>query len=223
MRVEEKWQAVKKQIEQASLKSNHPVTDVTVIAVTKYVTNERAQEAIDAGIIHLGENRPEGLLEKQQSIIGQAVWHYIGTMQTRKVKDVIDHVDYLHSLDRISLAKEIQKRAASPVNCFVQVNVSGEESKQGLFQENAISFIKEIAGYDKVRVVGLMTMAPNTKDQKVLRQCFKNLKALQVEIQNQHFEHAPCTELSMGMSNDFEIAIEEGATFIRVGTALVGE
>ena len=143
-------------------------------------------------------------------------------MQTRKVKQVIHEIDYLHSLDRMSLAQEIEKRADRVLHCFVQVNVSGEQSKHGLSKEEVIPFIKSLAEMSKIKVVGLMTMAPNTDDEQVIRNVFRNLKNLQQEVVALQLPYAPCTELSMGMSNDYEIAIEEGATFVRIGTALVG-
>lgn len=209
-------------IEKAANRVGRQVADVSIIAVTKQVSTERAIEALDAGLNQLGENRPEGLLEKRESIIDGAVWHYIGSMQTRKVKQVIDKIDYLHSLDRISLADEIEKRATRIVNCFVQVNVSGEESKHGLQSEEVIPFIEQLSQYSRIRVVGLMTMAPNTEDLEVVRNVFKNLKKLQLEVEKNGYAHAPCHDLSMGMSNDYEIAVEEGATYVRIGTALVG-
>ncbi|MFF3100616.1 YggS family pyridoxal phosphate-dependent enzyme [Viridibacillus arvi] len=209
-------------IEKAANRVGRQVADVSIIAVTKQVSTERAIEALDAGLNQLGENRPEGLLEKRESIIDGAVWHYIGSMQTRKVKQVIDKIDYLHSLDRISLADEIEKRATRIVNCFVQVNVSGEESKHGLQPEEVIPFIEQLSQYSRIRVVGLMTMAPNTEDLEVVRNVFTNLKKLQLEVEKNGYVHAPCHDLSMGMSNDYEIAVEEGATYVRIGTALVG-
>ncbi len=196
--------------------------DIQVIAVTKQVGVDRTQEAVEAGIRHLGENRPDGLASKHANIEGQVVWHYIGALQTRKVKDVINMVDYVHSLDRMSLAKEIQKRAIKPVKCFVQVNISGEDSKSGFAAAEVPAFIESLRDFDKIQIVGLMTMAPNTETESVLRTTFKGLKTLQQHIAEQAWTHAPCTELSMGMSNDYLIAAEEGATFIRVGTALVG-
>lgn len=212
---------INKQIENACEKSNRNSDEITLIAVTKYVTIERNQEMLDAGIKHFGENRNEGFLEKYENFGEQATWHFIGTLQTRKVKDIIDKVDMIHSLDRLSLAKEINKRAASAVNCFIQVNVSGEESKHGLNVEDVSPFIKQIAQYDNVRVVGLMTMAPHVADKSIIRSVFRRLAALRDDIKAKNFEHAPCEFLSMGMSNDFEIAIEEGATHIRVGSKLV--
>lgn len=195
---------------------------IQIIAVTKQVGLERTQEAVNAQIQHLGENRPEGFLNKYESIQGDANWHFIGTLQSRKVKDIINKIDYLHSLDRLSLAKEIQKRATHPINCFVQVNVSKEESKSGILPDEVINFVKTLEQYDKINVVGLMTMAPNVEDEDVLRNVFRELKTLQVEINAKEWAHAPCTECSMGMSNDYLVATQEGATFVRIGTALIG-
>ncbi|WP_079525040.1 YggS family pyridoxal phosphate-dependent enzyme [Solibacillus isronensis] len=195
---------------------------VQIIAVTKEVDVNRTEEAIEAGLVHLGENRPEGLLNKLDSIDSAVSWHYIGSLQTRKVKQVIDQIDYLHSLDRLSLAEEIEKRATKRVKCFLQVNVSGEESKHGLTKEQALAFVKQLEQFSKIEVVGLMTMAPFTEDETMIRQVFKQLKQLQQEVSQLNIPNVPCTELSMGMSNDYEIAVEEGATFVRIGTALVG-
>ncbi len=161
--------------------------------------------------------------EKRQAISGNVTWHYIGNLQSRKVRDVINEIGYIHSLSRVSIAKEIQKRATEIVNCFVQVNVSGEASKSGVTPEDLIEFINELAVYDKIRVVGLMTMAPNIEDEQIVRSVFKTTRDLRDQIKALDYAHAPCTELSMGMSNDYRIAIEEGATYLRIGTALVGE
>ncbi|MGE6601822.1 YggS family pyridoxal phosphate-dependent enzyme [Lysinibacillus fusiformis] len=206
----------------AETRVNREANNVQIIAVTKEVSVERTQEAIEAGLTHLGENRPEGLNRKLSAIQAHVNWHYIGSLQTRKVKQVINSIDYLHSLDRLSLAEEIEKRAVKPVKCFIQVNVSGEESKHGLSMEEVLPFVESLKSFTKVEVVGLMTMAPNTEDEALIRTVFKQLKQCQQQIAEQGFAYAPCTELSMGMSNDFEIAVEEGATFVRVGTALVG-
>lgn len=214
--------AIKPEFEEMAHTLNQINSGIEIVAVTKQVGIDRTQEAIDAGIRHLGENRPEGLKLKHGKVKGDVFWHYIGTLQSRKVKEVIGLIDYLHSLDRLSLAKEIQKRADKPVKCFIQVNVSGEKSKSGFSPEEVPAFIESLKDFDKVHVVGLMTMAPNTEDEKLLRATFKGLKDLQLQIAAEKWEHAPCTELSMGMSNDYLIAAEEGATFVRVGTALVG-
>lgn len=223
MKVEENLQNIQENIELACRRSNRKTNDVTIIAVTKYVSIERAKEAVEAGIIHLGENRDEGLIAKWDVLKDKPTWHYIGTLQSRKVKNIINKVDYIHSLDRMSLAEEINKRAEKVTNCFIQVNVSGEASKQGLPLHEVSEFVLSLSKYDKIRICGLMTMAPFTEDEQVLRSCFRKLNELQRSIKNLELNYAPCTELSMGMSNDYVIAIEEGATMIRIGTALVGE
>jgi len=182
-------------------------TAPNVIAVTKYVTIDRAKEAYDAGLRHFGENRVEGFLEKKQAL----------------PKDVINDIDYLHALDRLSLAKEINKRATHTISCFIQVNVSGEETKHGIALSEVNDFIEQIKAFDNIKIVGLMTMAPYTDDKDYIHQLFKQLRLKRDEIKNLKLNYAPCEYLSMGMSNDYTIAVEEGATFIRIGTKLVGE
>lgn len=222
MVVKENLQKITSDIVEVCQKVGRDPQEVKVIAVTKYVSIARAQEAIEAGISNIGENRDEGLLEKWETIGRSCTWHFIGSLQSRKVKNIIDHVDYIHSLDRTSLAKEIDKRAAHKIKCFVQVNASGETSKQGLNPSAVVSFIKELHRYPNIEVVGLMTMAPLTTDEQVLRATFSQVKTLQKEVQALQLTYAPCLELSMGMSQDYRMAIEEGATYIRIGTALVG-
>lgn len=223
MKVVDKLALIEAEIRKACEKSGKKFEDITIVAVTKYVSVERAQEAIEAGITHLGENYDEGLLAKWEVLGDKPSWHFIGTLQSRKVKRIIDKVDYIHSLDRMSLAKEINKRAANPVKCFVQVKTSYEESKHGLPPNEVVSFIKNLDQFPNIYIVGLMTMAPYTEDETILRQSFRTLKKLQEDVQKLKIDYAPCTELSMGMSNDYTVAIEEGATFVRIGTALVGE
>ncbi len=214
-------QEVTRRIKQASEKSSSK-KQVQLIGVTKSVSSQVASELLAAGVTHLGENRPDGLLEKQAELGRTAcTWHFIGTLQTRKVRQIIDAIDVLHSLDRIHLAEEINKRTDRIINCFIQVNVSGEESKQGIAPEDVPSFLHEIGQYPAIRVIGLMTMAPLTEDTTRIREVFRSLKTLQEEVKAKKLSYAPCTELSMGMSSDFEIAIEEGATFVRIGTTLV--
>ncbi|WP_436895385.1 YggS family pyridoxal phosphate-dependent enzyme [Mammaliicoccus sciuri] len=194
-----------------------------VIVVTKYVTIDRAKEAYEAGLKNFGENRIEGFLEKKKHLPDDAIMHFIGSLQTRKVKDIINEIDYLHALDRLKLAKEIEKRAEHVVKCFVQVNVSGEESKHGMSPDDVIPFIHELKDFKHIEIVGLMTMAPLTEDKIKLRQYFNQLRLLKEKVQSLNLSHAPCTELSMGMSNDFNEAILEGASYVRIGTKLVGE
>jgi len=222
MKVAENLIHISKQIRNACHRVNRTPDEVKLIAVTKYVSIDRANEALEAGIINLGENRDDGLFKKWEVLGDKPIWHFIGSLQTRKVKNIIDKVEYIHSLDRLSLAEEINKRAVKKMKCLLQVNVSQEESKHGLDPRAVLDFIKDLRPYENISIEGLMTMAPFTDDEEQLRTCFRKLKELRDQIKNCNFDYAPCTELSMGMSNDFEIAIEEGATMIRIGTALVG-
>lgn len=194
-----------------------------VIAVTKYVTIDRANDAYNAGIRHFGENRLEGFQLKKEALPNDIVMHFIGSLQTRKVKEVINEIDYFHALDRLKLAKEINKRAEHKIKCFVQVNVSGEESKQGVALKDVNTFIETLEQYENLEVVGLMTMAPLTDDESYIKSLFQSLKNKRDEIKALNLNYAPCTELSMGMSNDFHLAAEEGASFVRIGTKLVGK
>ena len=221
MNVRENFETITKEIAGTCEKVGRSADEVKLIAVTKYVTYTRVEEAIEAGITDFAENRPQNYVERK-SKYSDKTWHLIGSLQTRKVRDVINEVDYFHALDRDSLAKEIEKRAEKEVNCFVQVNVSGEESKHGLTAEETVEFIKSLEQYSKIKVVGLMTMAPFIDDEDVLRNCFRKLRQVRDEVKALKLPYAPCEFLSMGMSNDYKIAIEEGATHIRVGTALVG-
>lgn len=223
MSITENFLQIQRTIEDTCKKVGRNPKEITIVAVTKYVSADKARDVLEAGVQHLGENRDDGLLSKWEILGNRSTWHFIGTLQSRKVKNIIDKVSYIHSLDRQSLAKEINKRATKKVNCFVQVNVSGEKSKHGIHPDETISFILDLEKYSNIHVVGLMTMAPLTDDEQRIRSCFRNLRELQQKIKSMNLPHAPCTELSMGMSNDYPIAIEEGATFIRIGSALVGE
>lgn len=222
-KLQQRIQQIEKNIQASCDKVGRNRSDIHLVAVTKGVSSARAKEVMDAGLKHLGENRPDGLLTKLEELTDDADWHFIGNLQSRRVRDIVNHVSHIHSLSRTSIAKEIQKRANLPVDCFVQVNVSGEVSKSGVAPEELEGFIETLRDYDKVRVVGLMTMAPNIEDEEEIRLNFKEMRKLRNRIQALELPYAPCTELSMGMSNDYEIAIEEGATYVRIGTALVGE
>ncbi|MBY0598407.1 YggS family pyridoxal phosphate-dependent enzyme [Bacillus bingmayongensis] len=223
MAVQENLIFVNEEIKKACERAERSAHEVKLVAVTKTVGIEKTNEVIEAGLTDLGENRTAGFLQKYEHFGSKVNWHFIGSLQTRKVKEIINEIDYLHSLDRISLAKEIQKRATKTVRCFVQVKTSSEESKQGIPAEETIAFIRALQEFDKIEVVGLMTMAPFTEEEAEIRHCFKELRELQKQVQGLGLSYAPCKELSMGMSNDYTIAIEEGATYIRLGTILVGK
>lgn len=201
--------------------------EVKLMAVTKTVDVDKVLEAIDAGITDIGENKPQELARKYEVIGDKVRYHLIGTLQTNKVKYIIDKAYMIHSLDRISLCEEIQKRAEKIdkiVNCLVQVNISKEESKHGLDRELVIDFIKDVSeNYKNIHIKGLMTMAPFIDDEEQIRKVFKNLKDLSLEINNLNIPNVEMDTLSMGMSHDYKIAIEEGATIIRVGTSIFGQ
>ena len=200
---------------------------INLIAVTKTVDIDAINEAIESGITDVGENKPQELARKYDVIGDKVRWHQIGSLQTNKVKYIIDKVYMIHSIDRLSLCEEIQKRAEKinkTINCLIQVNISEEESKQGISKDEAIDFIKTISEkYKNIKVKGLMTMAPYTEDESIIRDTFKGLKDLSEEISRENIENVYMDELSMGMSNDFNIAVEEGSTLVRVGTSIFGE
>ena len=200
---------------------------INLIAVTKTVDIDAINEAIESGITDVGENKPQELARKHDVIGDKVRWHQIGSLQTNKVKYIIDKVYMIHSIDRLSLCEEIQKRAEKinkTINCLIQVNISEEESKQGISKDEAIDFIKTISEkYKNIKVKGLMTMAPYTEDESIIRDTFKGLKDLSEEISRENIENVYMDELSMGMSNDFKIAVEEGSTLVRVGTSIFGE
>ncbi|KHF38104.1 YggS family pyridoxal phosphate-dependent enzyme [Halalkalibacter okhensis] len=225
MSVKERLSTLQEQIDAVCTRCNLDISKVQIVAVTKYVSVETTAQALDAGLVHIGENRTEGAVQKWDELGERGIWHFIGSLQTRKVKQIVGKYEYLHSLDRLSLAKEVDKRLedGQVMKCFVQVNVSGEESKSGLSPKEVIPFIQDLGQFKHIEVVGLMTMAPFYDDPELTRPIFRNLREIRDEVQLLNLDYAPCKELSMGMSNDFTVAIEEGATFIRIGSALVGK
>lgn len=224
--LKERIQQVERRVQAACERSGRYRDDVKVVAVTKYVSLETTGLLLDEGIVHIGENRPQNAVLKWEALGGRGIWHFIGHLQSNKVKDVIGKFQYIHSLDRLSLAKELEKRAAAQgitVSAFLQVNISGESSKQGVRPEEAAQLLREIESYSHVRIIGLMTMAPIEDDPELTRPVFRGLRELRDRLNAQKITKEPLTELSMGMSGDFEVAIEEGATWIRLGTLLVGK
>lgn len=220
MNLKKNTELVFQQIADASQKANRDLDAVSVIAVTKYVDVQTAESLLPLGIHHIGENRVDKFLEKYQALKDYPVtWHLIGTLQRRKVKEVIPYVDYFHALDSLKLAQEIQKRTDHVIKCFLQVNISGEESKHGFSKEELLELLPELAKLDQIEYVGLMTMAPFEAGSDELKEIFKDTQALQAEIREKQIPNMPMTELSMGMSRDFKEAIQFGSTFVRIGTA----
>ena len=210
---------VRQQVETARNKANRQ-DQVNVIAVTKYVDVATTEALVKTGIQHIGENRVDKFLEKYQALKDyDLTWHLIGSLQRRKVKDVINLVDYFHALDSVKLAQEIQKRAEHPIKCFLQVNISGEESKHGFAPDELDDVLAEIAQLDKIEIVGLMTMAPFEASQEELQDIFSKTHQLQKQLEKKQLKNMSFSELSMGMSRDFEVAIANGATYVRIGTS----
>lgn len=219
MNLVENADLVRQQVETARNKANRQ-DQVNVIAVTKYVDVATTEALVKTGIQHIGENRVDKFLEKYQALKEyDLTWHLIGSLQRRKVKDVINLVDYFHSLDSVKLAQEIQKRAEYPIKCFLQVNISGEESKHGFAPDELDDVLAEIAQLDKIEIVGLMTMAPFEASQEELQDIFSKTHQLQKQLEKKQLKNMPFSELSMGMSRDFEVAIANGATYVRIGTS----
>ncbi|SCX87148.1 YggS family pyridoxal phosphate-dependent enzyme [Alkaliphilus peptidifermentans] len=197
--------------------------NVTLVAVTKTVSSDEIQEAINLGVTDIGENRVQELLKKYDILGGQVKWHLIGHLQKNKVKYIVDKVDLIHSLDSYELALEIEKRAGKierEINCLVEVNISGEESKYGLAPKEVKPLLEKLDKLSYVKIVGLMTMAPYVEDSEDVRKYFRGLKELSEEIKLMPFQKVHMDYLSMGMSNDYKVALEEGANIIRVGSAI---
>ncbi|HEL1702352.1 MULTISPECIES: YggS family pyridoxal phosphate-dependent enzyme [Streptococcus] len=207
-------------VAKAAEKAGRPSESVKVIAVTKYVDSSIANQLVNAGITHIGENRVDQFLEKYNTLADkQLTWHLIGTLQRRKVKDIIPFVDYFHALDSVKLAQEIDKRATKIVKCFLQVNVSGEETKHGFAVSEIDAALAEISLLENIELVGLMTMAPIDATDDELDEIFSKMQEIQEELATRNLPRMPFTELSMGMSGDFERAIAHGATYVRIGSA----
>lgn len=231
MGIQDRLKAVQARLEAAAQRSGRTASDIHIVGVTKYVSITGAVEALNAGVTELGENRWQVAKPKWEYIdehkleLPNPTWHFIGSLQSNKVKEVVGRFDYIHSLDRLSLADALQKQAEKQdltIKCFIQVNVSGEQSKHGLKPEEVRPFIAAMKNHDRIQLVGLMTMAPFELEAEETRPVFAKLRQLRDELVQEGGEGCTVKELSMGMSNDFEVAIEEGATYVRLGTILIG-
>ena len=196
--------------------------DIKVVAAVKYFDISKTKEIIEAGITDIGENRKDSFLEKYEALKDYPItWHYFGIIKIppKLNSAFIDAIDYLHSLDSIDLANAINKtrKKKNPLKCFVYVNIANSPNKAGLDESKVIPFIKSLAKYEKIEVVGLMTTGKNTYDEDLSASYFDAMVELQKEVQALNLPYAPCTELSMGISNDYKIAANHGATFVRLG------
>ena len=216
---------IRARIRAAEIRSGRKPGEVSIIAVTKTVDPERIRKAVDCSITELGENRVQELTEKYDIIDRDCRWHLIGHLQTNKVKYIADKVGMIHSLDRLELAAEIQKRAEKAgrvIDALVQVNVAGEETKSGISPDQALDFVRALSGYGNIKVRGLMTIAPMAENPEDVRGVFAGLRKLLIDIKEENIDNINMDFLSMGMSNDFEVAIEEGSNMVRIGTAIFG-
>lgn len=217
--------SVQERVKQAALKVGRDPKEITLVAVTKTIDIETVKEAYALGLKDFGENRVQELVAKHR-VLPEARWHLIGRLQTNKVKDALERAFLIHSLDRWNLAEYIEKRAGAKnfvANCLLQVNVSGEASKSGVAVNEVREFLRALSGLQHVKVLGLMTIAPEVDDPEEVRPVFRELRSLFETIKKSSYPNVNMQWLSMGMTQDFEVAIEEGATIIRVGRALFGQ
>lgn len=227
MGIRENLAAVEDRIQAACKKAGRKREEITLVAVSKTNPAEAVKEALSCGQIVFGENRVQELREKVPLVPEEALWHLIGTLQSNKVKYLpeIRNLQMIHSVDNLKLAREIDKRFAASgrtVDILLEVNMAHEETKAGLAPEDTEALFREVAQLSHVNIRGLMTIAPFTEDAETNRSYFAGLRELLEELNRLALTKQPMTELSMGMSGDYEVAIEEGATLVRVGTAIFG-
>lgn len=224
--IQQNIQEIEEKIVAAANRAGRKREDILLLAVSKTIETERIKEAVDYGLVELGENKVQEILEKYDVMGENVQWHLIGHLQTNKVKYIIDKVKLIHSVESLKLAKEIEKRAAAKgiiADILIEVNIAGEESKFGLRPEEVEDFIREISIMQHICVKGLMAVAPFVENPEENRHYFRQLKELLVDINAKKIDNINMDILSMGMSGDFEVAIEEGATIVRVGTAIFGK
>lgn len=223
MSINENLPLIKKNIEEACIRSGRNTDEVKILAVTKTIDADTINEAISLGIKDIGENRVQELLSKYDKVDKSAVWHIIGHLQKNKVKYIADKVSMIHSVESRELAEEINKQCKKidkVMDVLVEVNVSGEESKSGIKPSEALEFISDICELPNIRVKGLMTMAPISADNDELHQIFSTLYKISVDILTKKLDNVTMEYLSMGMSNDYIIAVEENSTMVRLGRGL---
>lgn len=224
--VVENYRDVERRVCEACARAGRNRDEVTLIAVSKTKPLEAIEELITIGVTEFGENKVQEMCQKEEHSSKPVHWHMIGTLQRNKVKYIVDKAHLIHSVDSLKLAQEIQKEAvkkqAEP-SILIEVNIGNEETKSGVAYEEAENLVKEIALLPNVHVKGLMCIAPFVENPEENREHFRRMEALRKKLQAENIPGVEMTELSMGMTGDFEVAIEEGATFVRVGTAIFGE
>lgn len=217
---------VENNIMKACEKAGRKRSEVTLIAVSKTKPVEMLQEVYDEGIRYFGENKVQEMCDKMEVMPKDINWNMIGHLQTNKVKYIVGKTSLIHSVDSLKLAEEIQKQAIKNnvvVDILVEVNIANEETKFGISKEETIQMVKDIAKLDHIRIKGLMTIAPFVENPEDNRLYFREIKQLSVDINNQNIDNVCMDILSMGMTGDYMVAIEEGSTMVRVGTGIFGE
>ncbi len=215
-------QIIKQNIERAALRSGRTASDITLVAVSKTVDIDAVNLAREMGINNFGENRVAELARKREAI-PEVNWHMIGRLQTNKVKDIVGKACLIHSLDRWNLAEELDKRGGiigEPVSVFLQINIAGEEQKAGITPEEVEDFLGDSSRFDWLRICGFMTIAPLFENGEASRPIFRELCQLKEKFTDKNYKNVNLHYLSMGMSQDYEVAIEEGANIVRVGSAI---
>ena len=224
--LKENLELVQNKIDMACAKAGRNVEDITLIAVSKTKPLADIEELITCGCTEFGENKVQELVDKYENVSTKVNWHLIGHLQTNKVKYIVDKVSLIHSVDSLKLAKEIEKEAIKKnvcVDILVQVNVANEDTKFGLDTSQVLQLVEDISLLSHVKIKGLMTIAPYVENPEDNRGYFKELKQLLLDIKSKNIDNVDMSILSMGMTNDYEVAIEEGATMVRVGTGIFGE
>lgn len=226
MTLSDRLAAIHRNIKAACARSSRDSKSVRLVCVAKTQANSSIAEAYQLGERHFGENYAQEFLAHRESLSQDTVWHFIGHLQRNKVRHIIPHTSLIHSVDSLELAQEIDKRAAAAAkiqNVLLEVNLGEENSKAGLFEKNLFELVPQLNALNSVAVLGLMVLPPASQDPDKTRPFFTELRKIRDEINRKSLYKEPLRDLSMGMTHDFEVAIEEGATLIRIGTGLFGE
>ena len=223
--IKENVEIIQENIKQAALKSGRPADDITLIGVTKTIDCERIRELLNVGVTNLGENRVQEFLPKYDELGNKAIWHQIGQLQTNKVKYIADKMSLIHSVDSLKLAAEINRQALKHsriIDVLIEINIAGEGSKAGIAPEETRRFIEEMSRFSNIFIKGLMTIAPYVENPEENREYFANMRELFIDKSLILSDNVDMHVLSMGMTGDYEVAIEEGANMVRIGTGIFG-
>ncbi len=223
--VAQNFQNVRERVARAAERAGRSPDDVLIVGASKQVEVARIEQAMAAGLRHVGENYVQEAKPKVAALGSRVTWHFIGHLQTNKARDAVRMFDVIHSLDRLELAKELSKRAVAlgkVMDVFVEVNIAGEETKSGIAPDEVEGLMRQAAELPNLRVRGLMTMPPLFDDPEKSRPYFRALRTLKENLTQKNISNVELSHLSMGMTADFEVAIEEGATIVRIGTGIFG-